>query len=290
MKRSKNVNKIRQPDYALYVICASSVLFVFGTVAWLVLSAKQVGRIFQEKVLMHVYLTEGVNYEEERRGLVARLESVQAVKKVVYKDKSHALREWFSLGGEDFIAVTHANVLPESLEVSFNGGHVNPAQIRALKSVLDEYSIVADVQYPFELFGQFELIRKVTLYLSIFGCVLAVVSIAVLTYLIKLVVYNNRFIIRTMVLVGASNRLITRPFERRSLWNGLMSASVATAVLYFALQFACEKIPELRLVYSHHSFLWIAACIFVVGVFISWLGMFVTVCRYLKASSLEKFY
>lgn len=291
MKQSgKKSNKIKQPDYILFIVCVSLVLFVFGVIGWLILSAKQVEHSFRENVEMHVYLMEGANYEQERDGLITQLERLQAVKKVVYRDKNYAMQEWLKLGGEDFMSVTKENILPESLTLFFKGNYVVADEITAIKNILDKNSIVADVQYPFEIFEQFGLLKKVTFYLSLLGFLLLVIAIVILSYLIKLIVYNNRFLIRTMTLVGASRQFISAPFERRAVVNGLLSALIGVLSVWAALKLAIRKIPDMALIYSPVNFVLIAALMFVLGIFISWISTYLTVRRYLNASALEKFY
>ena len=53
--------------------------------------------------------------------------------------------------------------------------------------------------------------------------------------------YSNRFIIRSMQLVGATRRFITGPYVKRSVVNGILAAVLALAVLGAAVWFIHHK-------------------------------------------------
>lgn len=288
--RERKISKIKQPDYLLFIVCVSLVLSIFGIIGWMIVGSKQVESLFREKVVMHVYLMDGVNYEAERDALIGRLNSFNAVKQVIYKDKDYALREWNELGGEDFLATTKENILPESLEIYFSSAFVTPSIIKNVQEILVQNPIVSDVQYPFELFSQFKLIRQITYYLGVLGVALLIVAVVILSYLVKLIMYNNRFIIRTMSLVGASHRFISRPFQRRAVFNGFISSVIAVGIVFFATRVVVSKIPNLAPLSTTKNFVIVAIIIVLLGVLISWLSTVFTVRKYLNTSSMEKFY
>lgn len=288
--RTRKLNKIKQPDYLLFIVCVSLVLSIFGIIGWLITGTKRVEHVFREKVVMHVYLMDGINYESERDALISRLKGFKAVKQVIYKDKDYALREWNELGGEDFLATTKENILPESLEIYFGSAFVTPSIIKNIQEILAQHSIVSDVQYPFELFSQFKLMRQITYYLGILGVALLVVAVVILSYLVKLIMYNNRFIIRTMSLVGAPHRFISEPFQRRAVFNGFISSVIAVGIVFFTTRVVVSKVPSLTPLSTANNFTLITVIILLLGVLISWLSTVFTVRKYLNAASMEKFY
>lgn len=289
---SRKINKIKQPDYLLFIVCVSLVLSIFGIIGWMIVGTKSVDHMFREKVVMHVYLMSGHddNYEEERDNLIAKLKSLPSIKRVFYKDKDYALREWNELGGEDFLITTKENILPESLDVYFSSASVNPTSITNIQEILKQNSIVSDVQYPFEFFSQFKLVRSITYYLSVLGIALLIAAVVILSYLVKLIMYNNRFIIRTMSLVGAPHRFISQPFQRRAIFNGLISSLIAVGILFFTMRFIVSNIPTLAPLSSTKNFVIVSVIILLLGVLISWLSTVLTVRKYLNASAMEKFY
>jgi cell division transport system permease protein len=94
--------------------------------------------------------------------------------------------------------------------------------------------------------------------------------------------FSNRFLIKTMQMVGATRWFISRPFDRRAFLNGLISGLISVAGLWLVIYFAQNQLPELRLLESTAMFIVLMAGMVILGILISMLSTHRSVLKYLK--------
>lgn len=98
-------------------------------------------------------------------------------------------------------------------------------QLVALSGVDSAYSsteVVDNINY---------LMGKITLFLSILGIVMVVISVVLIFNTVNLVIYSRRFLIHTMKLVGARPSFIRRPFIVSATKLGIIAGFVASAAI-----------------------------------------------------------
>jgi cell division transport system permease protein len=125
-------------------------------------------------------------------------------------------------------------------------------------------------------------IERIGLFILGFSLLLLLISIALINNTIRLSVYSRRFIIRTMLLVGATHGFICRPFIWKSIANGLISGIIAIGFLMLVLFLALEEIPELLQIQDLQMYMLLIGIILFLGVMISWLSTWFAVRKYLR--------
>ncbi len=286
--KEKRLNNIKQPRYIYFIICVSSVLFIFGIIGWLVLGSKKVESALKEKFLIHIYIKDESS-QDAKDVLMEKLSNNNFVKTITFKTKEMALRDWYMNGGEEFMNQTQENFLPESIVVNIKADFVNDVSITKIKNIISGFENVSDVQYPNNIFNQFVIIRKICFYLLFIAFFMVVISLVLLSYLIKLIIFNNRFVIRTMTLVGASNRFISKPFEYRAIINGVISSVIAILGIGLVVFYLNNTFNEVKILVDRQIFVIVFLSIAFMGIFISWLSTYISISRYLRMP-LEKLY
>lgn len=120
---------------------------------------------------------------------------------------------------------------------------------------------------------------------------LSVISLLIIILLInntiKLAMFSQRFIIRTMQLVGAKSSFIKNPFLIRTAIHGLISGILASIVLYYLLEyiyvFLKNTLQVTGTVDSTTLFIWLGS-LCLIGVLIGILSAGRAVSKYLKMS------
>ena len=85
-----------------------------------------------------------------------------------------------------------------------------------------------------------------------------------------------------MELVGASWGFISRPYIRRGMWNGFLSALIAVGIMATIWFFIQKEAPELNHLLQNNIFWIYIAGLILLGVLISWVSTFYVVNKYLK--------
>ena len=117
-----------------------------------------------------------------------------------------------------------------------------------------------------------------------FAAVLVLVVVILINNTIKLALFSQRFLIRSMQLVGATRLFIQQPFLRRATWQGLASGVLAALVLVALLQYAYLEVEPLRLLRDDLRLGLLLLSVVVLGVVIGFFSSARAVHKYLKMS------
>lgn len=185
--------------------------------------------------------------------------------------------------GEDFIGFVGFNPLYPSIEVRLKSQYTQLDSIQKIESVLLSEEIVSEVDYQRDLISEINSnMHRVSLVLLGFSVLLLFVSIGLINNTIRLSVYSKRFIIRSMMLIGATQGFIRKPFIIRGMLHGILSALIASVFLGLLLFFAAREIPELEALHNNTYMAILFGIILGLGILITGFANFMAVRKYLK--------
>jgi cell division transport system permease protein len=100
---------------------------------------------------------------------------------------------------------------------------------------------------------------------------------------IKLAMFSNRFLIKTMQMVGATRWFISKPFDTKAIINGLISALLAIAAI-LVLIYAVENwwLPEIKALKDNTSLFLLFFALILIGISITFISTHRSVTKYLK--------
>jgi cell division transport system permease protein len=99
---------------------------------------------------------------------------------------------------------------------------------------------------------------------------------------VRLALYSNRFLIKNMELVGASWSFISRPYLRRSFWQGLLCGLLAILGLCGLLYFIFRNVPDPQSSVNLSGIAVIFGSLLVIGFLIMVMSTFYVVKKYLR--------
>jgi cell division transport system permease protein len=275
-------NKKAKPSYIYAIIGISLVLFLLGTLGWLVLNGRTLTRAFKEEVQVQVILHDNTR-DEMMLKLNAVLEQQPFVKKTQTITKEEAAEEFFRSGGEDFTELLDFNPLYSSIIVNLDQAYVNPQSLEEIKQFIMQSNIVRDVSYPSVIVDNMNSnFRRIGIILGVIAGLLFVVVIILIDNTVRLAMFSNRFLIKTMQMVGATRWFITRPFDRRAILNGLISGVIASAGLWAVIAFSENQLEALKALHKTSSIILLMLGIIILGIIISFVSTHRSVLKYLK--------
>ena len=237
----------------LVVFSITLALVVVGLFGLLLAHAHRLSEVVRENLEVQVYLerdlpeTELLRLQQDlaQQPFVAEANGKPQVR---FVSKEAGARELLQTTGEDFRAFLGDNPLRDAYVLKIRPEHTDTAHLRSLDRALAAQRGVFEVQYPQSLFASInQNLTRVSLVLLGFAGVLVLVVILLIDNTIRLALYSQRFLIRSMQLVGATAGYIQRPFLRRATWQGLAAGILAALLLLSLLQYAYLEIKELRL-------------------------------------------
>ncbi len=268
-------------SYVMAIVGVSLILILMGVLGWIGINYSKLVDYFRESVPVEVFLRETTT-EAQKDSLMAQAQSMPYIKTMIYKDKETAMREWKEMGNEDFTEFIDTNILPRSIEIRLKSAFVQPDTLTKLESFFTGSPYVTDVKYPQNVVGNMSILRKVGFGLLAVAVLLATIVIILIDNTIRLAMYSNRFLIKTMQMVGATRGFIAKPLNTRAIINGAIAAGIAIAVCWALLITLEAWVPELKAVHDNTLLLGLALLLLVLGVAISLISTHRSVVKYLK--------
>ena len=288
----KTSNKRRVAgSYAMSLVSIALVLFLLGVFALFMMHARKLSNHVKEHLGFEIVMNSNVKEANILR-LQKELDAMPAVKSTEYITKEEAISRLSEDLGEDFLQWlgNEANPLLPSIDVRFNAAFANNDSIAVIEAQLLENTDVKEVYYQKSLIDLInQNIRKIALVLMVMSVILLVIAIALIRNTIRLSIYAKRFLVRSMQLVGATERFIRRPFLRQGVSQGLFGGLLADLVLVGILFWLTKRVPDLLLIQDMRVVAAILVGLVVLGMPLAWLSTRAALDRFLKAN-LDKLY
>ncbi|MGB1242057.1 MAG: cell division protein FtsX [Chitinophagales bacterium] len=278
----RKVNKATKPSYLYAIVSVSMVLFMLGLLGVFLTYAQGLSNHFKENIEVTVILTDQTS-EQELALFNDYLKDRTYIKTSKYVSKGDAAEEFIENSDEDFVEVLGYNPLFSAYHLYLRSDFANTDSLNLIKTDLIEQPIVREVFYQESLVDLVNTnVQKVTLVFGFLSIVFMMIAFTLIDNTIKLNMYSNRFLIKSMQLVGATRMFIAQPFLVKSLYNGVLGGLLASFFLLLTLVLTQESIGELKLLNNPTYFVCICVGITMIGVLISWWSTRTAVFKYLK--------
>ena len=246
MKDNRKLKRRVRNSYAISTISVALVIFLLGSVGYLLSAAVKSSRELQNRAMLTIELARTAE-PEQRESIERQLSAKEFITSVEFSSKEskaedEAFREMF---GDDFEKVLGENPLLDSYEVLLDGSKVAPEQIDELVAELKKMKGVGDVIVPLGVVEKINsTISRIRTILLVFGGALLLISLILLNNTIRISIYSKRYIINTQKLVGATKWFIMRPFLGSALWQGVLAGVLAAAMFVVVIWRLDAAMPE----------------------------------------------
>ena len=115
------------------------------------------------------------------------------------------------------------------------------------------------------------------------------ISIILINNTLRIALFSQRFLIRSMQLVGATANYILKPFLLRGLAYGVISGVISSSLLYAIILFINEKINASNMIVGIEKLSIIFMMLILTGVLIVMVSTYTSVNKYLN-STLDDLY
>jgi cell division transport system permease protein len=278
----KGSAKRSTPSYIMAIVGVSLVLFLLGILGWIIINANKLGQYFKENIEMNVYIRENVS-PKDSAALVQYISAQPYVKNFEYVTKDLAKQKYLQDGNKDWGALLDRNPLPASIDFRITKEFASTDSLSKIKDLLLQNIAVSDVQYPQSLVTNLNnIIHKISIILLAVIVIISVLVIFLIDNTIRLTMFSNRFLIKTMQMVGATRWFISRPMDLRAFINGLISGLLAVGGLIAVIIFAENQLPYLKALRDYPLLIMLFVAIILLGILISFISTHRSVLKYLK--------
>lgn len=273
-----------KPSYIYAIIGVALVLFLFGIIGWIFLNIRKTGEYFKESIEGHVYLFRSAS-QKQIDSVRTSIALLPYVLKAEYTSKEEAIQKYNTNNDTLWKKLGIENPLPASIDFNVKANFMEKDSMASMENyLLNAYpNIITEIKTPTETIVKLsKFVKTSAIILAALTIILAILVIISIDNTIRLAMYSNRFLIKTMQMVGATRNFIARPLNIKALINGLIASGAAIALLMIFIAVAEKVEPSLNTLHDTTSMVLLFMGMIILGLFISLFSTHRSVLKYLK--------
>ena len=265
-------------------------LFIVGLFGIILIQASSLTKMIRENIEIQVFLDKELSQKQlddlqknlAQRPFVLNTEDSLHLRFVSNKE---AAETFIKNTGEDFTKFLEDNPLRDSYVFSVSEEFQSSEQLTLIAKDLEAMPGVFEVSYMTDLVDSINKnLFKVSLIMGGFILILIVTVIMLINNTIRLALFSQRFLIRSMQLVGATRGFIRKPFIVRAFFFGILAGILASGILYALLEYTKGNIEGFAALQNTEMMLLLFAGLIVTGGFLSGISTLRSVNKYLNMS------
>ena len=245
MRNDKRLKRKVRRSYVVSTISISLVLFLMGTVGYMLSAALTTAHTLRSSITLSAELDNSIS-AERKTAIEQTIMSLDGVEHVAYSPKESKIEdaEFRRMFATEIESILEENPLRNSFEVAI--ATRDKATTDILVDKLSEIDGVVYVAYPASTIEQLHsTITKITIILAAFGGALLIISLILLNNTIRLAIFSRRYLINTLKLVGATKGYIMRPFLSTAAKQGFWAGFIASLLFVGSLAGLSGAMPEI---------------------------------------------
>ena len=265
-------------------------LFIVGLFGIILIQASSLTKMIRENIEIQVFLDKELSQKQladlrkdlAERPFVLRTEDSLYLRFISNKE---AAETFIKNTGEDFTEFLEDNPLRDSYVFSVAEEFQSSEQLTLIAKELETQPGVFEVSYMTDLVDSINKnLFKVSLIMGGFILILIVTVIMLINNTIRLALFSQRFLIRSMQLVGATRGFIRKPFLIRAFIFGVLAGVLASSILFALLEYTKGNIEGFAALQNTELMLLLFAALTIMGGLLSGFSTLRAVNKYLNMS------
>ena len=268
-------------SYVSITVIMTIVLFLFGFFGIFFISSNSIANSFKEDFSVSIFFKENAKKIEIIQ-LQNELLMSSYIQKLKYISKDDALLIMKEEYGQDFIQELGFNPLVNSIDINLKSEFVEASSLDSISAIISKKKYVDEITYDKNLINSINNnIRRVSLWLMPSIMILSIITFLVINSSIRLSIYSNRQLIKTMQLVGATKSFIRRPFIRTNILLSIISSLISISILILLIYYIDSNISFVENI-KLQSLIMLFIIIISLGLIISYISTFLATQNILK--------
>lgn len=238
---SYNSNKIlKNSIYSLKtstIFTMTVVLLSIGFVMFLTFFSNRFIQLIQEEIPFKIILKDSSPHEVlDLMNFLKENEEVD-IEKTLFVQKEQAVVKLKQKLGDDFLVpINNKNPLPDIINLYVKSKFHQSNNLNRLKLKIETKPIVSNVIFPTKISDNIIKLKSKILIISLTIFVTFLLLSSLLIYNnIRLTIYSKKDNLNIMQLVGATKKFIQKPYLTTSIYDGFISAIIASMILIIIL-------------------------------------------------------
>ncbi|PZX54907.1 cell division protein FtsX [Algoriphagus chordae] len=265
-------------------------LFIVGLFGVILIQAKTLTSMIRENIEVQVFLEKNMEQKDldaihdnlSQRSFILQKGDTLNLR---YVSDEEAAATFIESTGEDFTQFLEDNPLRDSFVLTIAEEFQTSEQLEAIVTEIQAIPGVFEVSYMTDLVDSINKnLLKVSLVLGGFILILIITVVMLINNTIRLALFSQRFLIRSMQLVGATRGFIRKPFLSRAFLFGMMAGAFASVILFGLVKYTQANIEGFAMLQNQELLLVLFGILISVGGILSVLSTLRAVNKYLNMS------
>jgi cell division transport system permease protein len=262
-------------------------LFVLGLFGTLLIYSNGFEKLVRDNLNIKIYLKSSLT-ESQRNQLERTIAAKDFVAKtenpIQFISREEAEKDLVKEIG-DYKQILGENPLKDAFVVKVDLLYQDTVKLKAVKAELEKTNGVIEATYEKHLYDAVNKnFTKVSLVLLGLSVLLLLLIFLLVNNTLRLALFSQRFLIRSMQLVGARKWFIQRPFLVRAAGYGIIAGLVSGLLLWSVSNYVQKRVPEISLLHNQDHFLILLGFLLLTGMMVATVSTFFSIRRYLKMS------
>lgn len=277
--RKKKLGSYPFVSTVLSITLALLVMGVFGT---LVIYSRELERVVRENVNINQSQRLQIEKDISSRYFLPKDRKESAIQ---FVSKDDAAKQFIDRTGEDFREFLGENPLRDAFLVWIDPLYQDQKSIEKIKSEVEQISGVFQVDYVPNMVASINRnVARIGVVLISLSALLLVVVVVLIHNTLRLALFSQRFLIRSMQLVGATRWFIQGPFLTRAAIHGLLAGFLSCAILVGLVSLANDRLDDLKMIENPNRLIILLGSLILMGIFVAVLSTYSAVSKYLRLS------
>ncbi len=265
-------------------------LFIVGLFGVILIQAKTLTSMIRENIEVQVFLEKNLEQKDldaihdnlsQRSFILQKGDTLN----LAFVSDEEAAATFIESTGEDFTQFLEDNPLRDSFVLTIAEEFQTSEQLEAIVAEIQSIPGVFEVSYMTDLVDSINKnLLKVSLVLGGFILILIITVVMLINNTIRLALFSQRFLIRSMQLVGATRGFIRKPFLSRAFLFGMMAGAFASVILFGLVKYTQANIEGFAMLQNQQLLLVLFGLLITVGGILSVLSTLRAVNKYLNMS------
>tara|TARA_A100000164_G_scaffold215136_1_gene190651 strand:- start:2739 stop:3599 length:861 start_codon:yes stop_codon:yes gene_type:complete len=276
-------------SYFFVTISISIVLYVLGAFVFLVVNADEVSNDFKENIPLTIYLKESAKKIEINQ-LQKKISLKNYTKSTEFISKEQGAELLIKEIEEDFLEFLGTNPILNSIDIYLKAEFVRSDVLYDIDNEFSKNEIVDEVRYDSPLVSLLnENLKKIKIGILVIASFFLTISILIINNSIRLSIYSDRMLIKTMQLVGATKSFIRKPFIKTHVNLGIVGSIIAIMFLYLSVIYLEKNVDEIYFLFDFKIIILLFVSLILFSIIITFICTFLATQKFLK-SKIEQLY
>ncbi len=272
----------------LITISLTVALFLIGFCGWIAISSSELIRYVKQNIEVQVYFektADSTQIDSVKNYLYALniAENIENKPQIRFIDKTEAADIFYKETKQNYKDVMGVSPFRDSFLIRLKEENIQESKLKQIKEKIEKQANVFEVVYAKDFLKDVIInINKIYKVLAFIVVIFFLATVLLINNTIKLALYSQRFIIRTMQLVGATDSFIQRPFLINGLFQGLLAAIISILLIFMLKMLVLTQINGLEIIQNNQSMLMLFGILLILGPLIGILSTLQSIARYRK--------